>query len=219
MPTQTLQSFKHIFRIHLLLTAVLAGSSAIADKSRVDLLAAGKHAWDSVDATWNIDHGEIVGATRIKNGAITDPAASSFLVSKTILGGDIVVSMDVTFETGRYLGVYLDFGQDTQTGIWLATGHALAEDAAANEVERAYIKTVEDSFWIVRATGELPVQPGVPLHLRFARKGDYYSIFDGDTLVVTYRKPGGYPAGPLQIRLTNASARIHRLEVESDRTD
>jgi hypothetical protein len=219
MPTKTLQSFKHIFRICFLLPAVLTGSGALADKSRVDLLAAGKRAWDSVDATWNIDQGEIAGVTRIKNGAITDPAASTFLVSKAIFGGDIVVSMDVTFETGRYLGVYLDFGQDTQTGIWMATGHALAEDAAANEVERAYIKTVEDSFWVVRATGELPVKPGVPLHLRFARKGDYYSIFDGDTLVVTYRKPGGYPAGPLQIRLTNASARIHRLEVESDLTD
>jgi hypothetical protein len=219
MPTKTLQSFKHIFRICFLLPAVLTGSGALADKSRVDLLAAGKRAWDSVDATWNIDQGEIAGVTRIKNGAITDPAASTFLVSKAIFGGDIVVSMDVTFETGRYLGVYLDFGQDTQTGIWMATGHALAEDAAANEVERAYIKTVEDSFWVVRATGELPVKPGVPLHLRFARKGDYYSIFDGDTLVVTYRKPGGYPAGPLQIRLTNARARIHRLEVESDWTD
>jgi hypothetical protein len=219
MPTKTLQSLKHIFRICFLLPAVLTGSGALADKSRVDLLAAGKRAWDSVDATWNIDQGEIAGVTRIKNGAITDPAASTFLVSKAIFGGDIVVSMDVTFETGRYLGVYLDFGQDTQTGIWMATGHALAEDAAANEVERAYIKTVEDSFWVVRATGELPVEPGVPLHLRFARKGDYYSIFDGDTLVVTYRKTGGYPAGPLQIRLTNARARIHRLEVESDWTD
>jgi hypothetical protein len=219
MPTKTLQSFKHIIRICFLLPAVLTGSSALADKSRVDLLAAGKRAWDSVDTTWNIDQGKIAGATRIKNGAITDPAASTFLVSKAIFGGDIVVSMDVTFETGRYLGVYLDFGQDTQTGIWMATGHALAEDAAANEVEHAYIKTVEDSFWVVRATGELPVESGVPLHLRFARKGDYYSIFDGDTLVVTYRKPGGYPAGPLQIRLTNARARIHRLEVESDWID
>jgi hypothetical protein len=145
MPTKTLQSFKHIFRICFLLPAVLTGSGALADKSRVDLLAAGKRAWDSVDATWNIDQGEIAGVTRIKNGAITDPAASTFLVSKAIFGGDIVVSMDVTFETGRYLGVYLDFGQDTQTGIWMATGHALAEDAAANEVERAYIKTVRSS--------------------------------------------------------------------------
>jgi hypothetical protein len=219
MPTRKTQSFKHIFGSCFLLVAIVAGSNAIANRSKVDLLEAGKQAWASVDAGWTIDNGEIAGATRIMNGAITDPAASTFLVSKAIFGGDIVVSMDVTFETGRYLGVYLDFGQDTQTGIWMATGHALAEDAAANEVERAYIKTVEDSFWIVRATGELPVQPGVPLHLRFARKGDYYSIFDGDTLVVTYRKPGGYPAGPLQIRLTNASARIHRLEVESDLTD
>ena len=54
--------------------------------------------------------------------------------------------MDVTFDVGRYLGVYIDFSQDTQTGIWMATGHALAADAADNEVERAYIKTVENSL-------------------------------------------------------------------------
>jgi hypothetical protein len=219
MPTRRLQSFNHIFRIACLIPAFLTGSSAFAEKSRVDLLAAGASAWVSPEATWEIDDGEISGASRIMNGAITDPAASTFLVSKTIFGGDIVVSLDITFDTGRYLGVYLDFDQETQTGIWMATGHALAEDAADNEVERAYIKTVEDSFWIVRATGELPVRPGEPLHLRFERKGDYYSIYNEDTLIVTYRKPGGYQAGPLQIRLTNASARIHRLEVESDWTD
>ena len=36
------------------------------------------------------------------------------------------------------------------------------------------------------------------------------------TAIVTYHKAGGCPAGPLQIRLTNSSARIHRLSVESD---
>jgi hypothetical protein len=127
--------------------------------------------------------------------------------------------MDVTFDEGRYLGVYVDFDQDLQTGIWMATGHALAGDAADNEVERAYIKTVENSFWIVRATGELVVQPGALLRLRFVREGDYYSVFSDDTLIVTYYKAGGYPAGPLQVRLTNASVRIHKLNVESDRID
>jgi hypothetical protein len=214
-----LQSFKHIFPIGLLLPAILAGSNSLADRSTVDLLEDGSRAWVSVDADWKFDNDEIAGASRIMDGAITDPAASTFLVSKQVFGGDIVVSLDVTFDEGRYLGVYVDFDQDTQTGIWMATGHALTGDSADNEVERAYIKTVENSFWIVRATGELVVQPGALLRLRFVRKGYYYSIFSDDTLIVTYYKSGGYPAGPLQIRLTNASARIHRLRVESDWID
>ncbi len=219
MQTRISKSFKHISRIGFLFPLIFAGSSAFAEKSKIDLLEAGTRAWESTDATWNIGGGEIAGATRIRNGVITDPAASTFLVSKTVFGGDVTVSMDVTFDAGRYLGVYLDFNQETQTGIWMATGHMLAGDAADNEIERAYIKTVEKSFWIVRATGELPVQKGVPLKLRFVRKGDYYSIFNDDTLIVTYRKPGGYAAGPIQIRLTNASARIHGLIVESDWID
>ncbi len=219
MSIRTPQSFKHIFRISLLLPAILGESDALADGSTVNLLEDGSRAWVSVDAGWKFDNDEIAGASSIMDGAIRDPAASTFLVSRKVFGGDIVVSIDVTFDEGRYLGVYVDFAQDTQTGIWMATGHALPEDAADNEVERAYIKTVEESFWIVRATGELEVQPGALLRMRFVRKGDYYSVFSDDTLIVTYYKPGGYPAGPLQIRLTNASARVHRLRVQSDWID
>ena len=176
--------------------------------------------WQSSDpSAWKLSGSQISGATQIFDGAITDPDATTFIVSKHVFGGDIVVSMDVTFDVGRYLGVYLDFSRDTQTGIWMATGHALAANAPDNEVERAYIKTVENSFWIVRATGELVVESGATLRLRFVRKGDQYSIWNNETLIVTYHKAGGYPAGPLQIRLTNASARIHRLEVESDWID
>jgi hypothetical protein len=207
--------FKHIFAYPLLVAGIFA-TQAIAETSSVDLLADGQRAWQRVDPGWNFANGRISGASSIMDGAKTDPATSAFLVSNTVFGGNVVVSMDVAFEKGRYLGVYLDFDQDTQTGIWMATGHPLAEDAADNEIERAYIKTVEESFWVVRATGELVVRPGAMLHLRFQRNGDYYSIYSDDTLIVTYRKPGGYPAGPIQIRLSNARARIHRLVVESD---
>jgi len=212
-------TFKHIFKTGNLLLAVLAGLPAFAGDSMVDLLDGGDRNWLPADASWSFDGGEIAGASSIMDGAITDPAASTFLVSEKEFAGDIVVTMDVSFEAGRYLGVYLDFDQDTQSGIWMATGHALAEDAASNEVARAYIKTVEESYWIVRATGELMVEPGSLLRLRFVRKGDVYSIWNDQTLIVTYYKAGGYPAGPLQIRLTNASARIQRLTVESDRID
>ena len=216
MLNQRLRTFKHIFKASYFLAAALAAVPAIADSSTVDLLADGDRAWLPADTTWIFDNGKIAGTSSIMDGAITDPAASTFLVSQNSFGGDIVVTIDVTFNAGRYLGVYLDFDQDTQTGIWMATGHALAADAADNEVARAYIKTVEDSFWIVRATGELSVEPGSLLRLRFVRKGDVYSIWNEETLIVTYYKAGGYPAGPLQIRLTNARARIHRLVVEAD---
>ena len=196
--------------------AILPGSAVAAGHAKVDLLNEGARAWKSVNAGWKFANGVLTGASSIFDGAITDPAASTFLVSKAVFGGDIAVSMDLSFEQGRYLGVYLDFDQETQTGIWMATGHPLAEGAAGNEVERAYIKTVEESSWIVRATGELVVKPHMPLHLRFERKGDYYSIYSNGTLIVTYCKPGGYPAGPLQIRLTNASVRIRSLLIESD---
>ncbi len=216
MLNQRLRTFKHIFKASYFLAAALAAVPAIADSSIVDLLADGDRAWLPADTTWIFDNGKIAGTSSIMDGAITDPAASTFLVSRNTFGGDIVVTMDVTFNAGRYLGVYLDFDQDTQTGIWMATGHALAADAAGNEVERAYIKTVEESFWIVRATGELSVEPGLLLRLRFVRKGDVYSIWSDETLIVTYYKAGGYPAGPLQIRLINARVRIHRLVVVSD---
>jgi hypothetical protein len=216
MLSQQPRTFKHISKISYCLLAILTALPAFAGESTTDLLNGGSRNWLPADASWVVDNGEIAGASSIMDGAITDPAATAFLVSRKLFGGDIVVSMDVTFEAGRYLGVYLDFDQEAHTGIWMATGHALAPNAADNEVERAYIKTVENSFWIVRATGELVVEQGEMLRLRFVRKGDDYSIWSDETLIVTYHRAGGYPAGPLQIRLTNASARIHRLQVDAD---
>ncbi len=152
------------------------------------------------------------------NGAKTSPRASSFLLSKQTFGGDIVVAIDITFETGRYLGVYLDYDQQTQSGIWMATGHPPPEDPEERhlEVETAYIKTVEASDWTVRTQGELAIEPGKLVRLQFVKKGEDYSVWHDGRLIITYRKAGGYPPGPLQLRLMNARARIHRLEVQSD---
>jgi hypothetical protein len=182
-----------------------------------DLLANGGVDWRLTDDDqWAFSNGELTGTTKVFDGQKTDPDASTFLVSKATFGGDITVSMAVSFEVGRYLGVYIDFGQETQTGIWMATGHVLSADAADNEVERAYIKTVEDSFWIVRANAELNIKAGEVLMLRFERKDDDYSVWNDDRLIATYHRPGGYPAGPLQLRLVNAKVRIHQLQVRSD---
>jgi hypothetical protein len=217
VPDRISRLFKHIFRLGILLPGVIIAQTTYSAEAVVDLLAGGSALWRSPDTDhWVFSTAGLTGTTGTFDGHKTDPDASAFLVSKSTFGGDISVSMAVTFEVGRYLGVYIDFGQDTQSGMWLATGHALAADAADNEVERAYIKTVDDSFWIVRANAELNIKTGEALLLRFERKGDDYSVWDDDRLIATYHKPGGYPAGPLQLRLVNAKVRISQLEVRSD---
>lgn len=206
-------------RALLALAVVLAGQGALLGKTQViDLLQEGADSWRSPDLTrWSFVDGEIRGATPVLDGAITSPESSAFLVSKRTFGGDIEVSLDITFEHGRYLGVYLDYGQETQSGIWMATGHPLPEDPGESpfEIETAYIKTVEASDWTVRTRGELPIEPGKVVRLKFVNEGDDYSVWHDGRLIVTYHKPG-YSPGPLMLRLTNARARIHRLQVTAD---
>lgn len=205
-------AIKHI-TIPLLL-AMLASSQAFGQAT--DLLAGGAANWQAFDEDrWSFVNGELHGSTAKFDGDKTDPEASTFLVSKETFSGDYIISIDLTFDQGRYLGVYLDFGQESQSGIWMASGHALGADAPDNEVERGYIKTVENGFWIVRATGELIVQKGKRIKLGFSRRGDAYSLWNDGKLIAVYRKQGGYPAGPLQLRLTNSAVRIHDLQVKT----
>ena len=203
-----IQSLKHSF----LLVLVLPFSALAGHK---DLLEPG--AWTEVDTErWQFTGGQIHGSSAIFDGEKTDPVASTFLVASDVVESDFVVDLEVTFDRGRYLGVYLDFGQGSQTGIWMATGHPLAPDAPANEVARGYIKTVENGFWVVRATGEIVIEPGKRIKLGFSRRGETYSLWNDGKLIAVYRKEGGYPPGPLQLRLTNAAVRIHSISVEAD---
>lgn len=207
-------TFKH--KSTLLLLMFLAPLAASGQT--IDLLAKGADSWEPFDeARWKFVDGELHGSTAIFDGDKTDPDASTFIIAREKLEGEYLVSLDVSFDEGRYLGVYLDYGQKTQTGIWIASGHALPADAPDNEIERGYIKTVENGFWIVRATGDLAIAKGERIKLGFSRRGDEYRLWNDGRLIATYRKEGGYPAGPLQLRLTNASARIHRLEVRTGR--
>jgi hypothetical protein len=207
------QSFKHIFTLAIFLLPV----AVLAERLVTDLLDDAANDWHTPDpAQWYWTHGVLIGSSKIFDGDKTDPAASTFLVSQRTFGGNVSVTHDVSFQKGRYLGVYRDFGRESQSGIWMATGHPLEEAAPANDVERAYIKAVENGYWIVRATGELRIDGDEVVRLRFAGRGDVYNLYRDGHLVATYRKPGGYPAGPLQLRLTNAQATIVRLEVESD---
>lgn len=205
-------AFKH--NSMALLLAILACTPASGET--LDLLADGAEKWRPFDANrWRFVNGELLGSTAKLDGDKTDPEASTFLVSNDTYSGDFIVSLDLTFEQGRYLGVYLDFGQDSQTGIWMASGHALDADAPDNEVERGYIKTVENGFWIVRATGELVIEKGRRIKLGFSRRGETYSLWNDGKLIAVYQKDGGYPAGPLQLRLTNSAVRIHELQVRT----
>lgn len=206
-------TFIHTFPRVLALCASLT-LAAGARSAELDLLAAGKAAWRSpVAANWQFDHGAIRGRTTLLDGAKSDPAASLFLVSRQIFSGDYSVEVELRFHAGRYFGIYLDYAPETDTGIWMATGHALADDAAENEIERAYIKTVDDGFWVVRTSGELAVTPGQRLALRFERRGNNYSLWHDGRMIIHYDKPGGYPPGPIKLRLTNADASIDRLLV------
>jgi hypothetical protein len=206
--------FKH--KSMALLLALLLSTPASAEL--FNLLKDGAAQWQPFDQDrWRFVNGELHGSTAKLDGDKTDPEASAFLVSTRTFSGDYIVSVDLTFDQGRYLGVYLDFGQKSQTGIWMASGHALAEDAPDNEVERGYIKTVENGFWIVRATGELPIEKGRRIKLGFSHRGDTYSLWNDGKLIAVYRREAGYSPGPLQLRLTNASVRIHELQVRTSK--
>ena len=201
---------------HSSVVLLLGLAPALTAAQAIDLLAEGPAAWEPADpARWQFVDGEIHGSTAIFDGDKTDPEASTFLVSRDIVESDFIVNMEVSFDRGRYLGVYLDYGQASRSGMWLATGHALPPDAPDNEVARGYVKTVENGFWIVRATGELVIEPGRRVKLGFSRRGDAYSLWNDGKLIAVYRKEGGYPPGPVQLRLTNAAARIHVLTVRT----
>lgn len=204
----------------ILAAAVLAGGeSARADDGgeSYDLTDGGPSEWLPADGSrWQFRDGSISGRTPKLDGAKTDPAASAFLESRRVFGGNKSVDVELDFEAGRYFGIYFDYDPATESGIWMATGHFLSDEEQVHNVESAYIKTVDDGHWVVRATGELEVPADAPLDLRFEREGDDYRIWQGDRLVVTYRKPGGYPPGKLRLRLVNSAARIPRLAVSAD---
>jgi len=204
-----MRPFKHKLAGMLLL---LLSGTVFAQAT--DLLAGGADNWQSFDASrWRFADGELHGSTAVFDGEKTDPRASAFLVSSETFSGNFLVSLDVTFDKGRYLGVYLDYDPETQTGIWIGTGHALPADAPANEVERGYIKTIDNGTWVVRATGQLDIEHGQRVKLGFSRRGEDYSLWHDGRLIATYHKAGGYPPGHIQFRLTNAAVRIHRIEV------
>lgn len=182
-----------------------------------DLLAQGESAWRNFDESgWRFEDGQLAGETPVFDGAITDPAASIFLISKESFGGDVLVRMGITFVVGRYIGAYINFSQETESGIWMATGHTLSEEERGHHFASGYIKTVEGGHWMVRSTGELTIEHGSRVVLEFRRQGDKYTLSRNGRLVAIYHKEGGYPAGPLQLRLVNAKASIDELEVLSD---
>lgn len=204
-------AFKH--KVPVLFFALAVTSAASGETT--DLLSAGANGWRAHDQSrWQFKGGELHGSTALLDGSKTDADASAFIVSEQAFDGDYMLSMELTFDAGRYVGVYLDFDEDTQSGIWMASGHALPEDAPANEVERGYIKTVDGGNWVVRATGELDIERGRRVKLGFSRLDGEYRLWNDGRLIATYKK-SGYAPGPVQLRLTNSAVRIHRLELRT----
>ncbi len=220
--------------VALAAAVAFAGSLAVASSATVhaqivapeqpdlstDLLAGGEDNWTSPDwSRWEFHQGTVKGETlKFPEGATGDPDAAAYLLTRDVFGGDLELSMEIVFERSRYIGVYLDYNPDTDTGMWLATGHPLPEDdAGESQAETAYIKTVDNGNWTVRARGELTISPGEVIRLRWMKSGPDYSIWQDDRLVVAYRPERNYEPGPVMLRLMSAVAEIRRLEMRSDR--
>ena len=208
----------------------LAGASSVAVHAQIvaperpdlstDLLAGSNDNWTSPDwSRWEFNQGAVKGETlKFPEVATGDAEAAAYLLTRNVIEGDLELSMDIVFQRSRYIGVYLDYDPDTDTGMWLATGHPLPEDdAGESQTETAYIKTVDNGDWVVRARGELTISPGEVIRLRWVKSGPDYSIWQDDRLVVVYRPERNYEPGPVMLRLMSAVAEIRRLEMRSDR--
>ena len=215
-----------VFATSLLSSFLVALIPAIASADSTSIPTPGEHrdliaedAWIHPDSVrWTFQEAALGGRTITFPGIPTDDVrANSFLLSNAVFGGDLVLSMDVTFEQSRYLGVYLDYDPLTDTGMWLATGHPLPEEGSGGPgVEMAYIKTVDNGNWTVRATGQLVVVPGEELRLRWVKSGSDYSIWQDDRLIVAYRPERTYEPGRIQFRLMSAVMEIDRLDMAAD---
>jgi hypothetical protein len=177
-------------------------------------------AWKSPDETrWQFEGGRLRGRTfAFPEVATSDPEATANLVSKNSFGGEqLSLATDMVFERSRYLGVYIDYDPETDTGIWMATGHPLSEaDVDANrEAPMAYIKTVDEGHWKVRAKGELVFELGELLRLRWVKDGPDYQVWQDDRLVATYRPKRKYDPGHIRLRLVSAVFEVHKLEMTS----
>lgn len=207
-----------LFALGLIPETVSADSTSVPTPGEHRNLIA-QDAWVDPDSVrWTFQDDRLGGMTLTFPEIPTDDIrANSFLLSNAVFGGDLVLSMDIVFEQSRYLGVYLDYDPLTDTGMWLATGHPLPEGASGDpRVEMAYIKTVDNGNWTVRATGQLVVAPGEELRLRWVKSGNDYSIWQDDRLVVGYRPERTYEPGRIQFRLMSAVMEIDRLEMAAD---
>ena len=191
---------------------------ASSDALITDLLT--ETAWQSPDPTrWEFGEHSLNGRTfTFPEVATREADATANLVSERQFGGQqLSLVTDMMFERSRYLGVYLDYDPETDTGIWMATGHPLAaEESDAGKVPMAYIKTIDDGDWTVRATGELLIKPGQELRLRWIRDGADYQVWQDERLVASYRPRRNYGPGHVRLRLMSAIIEIDRLEMTSE---
>lgn len=131
--------------------------------------------------------------------------ANAYLLSDAEFSGDVAVSLQVKFLRGRYLGCYLGYDPASDTGYWLATGHAVGDNP--NE---AYIKIVRKGKWEVIAAAPLALEPNVEYRLCFQRTGAELAILVDGKSIVSAHAPE-FPRGHVQLRLHNT--KVELLEV------
>jgi hypothetical protein len=133
--------------------------------------------------------------------------ANAYLLSDAEYEGDIAVSLRLKFLRGRYLGCYLCYDPDSDTGYWLATGHAVGENP--NE---AYIKIVRNGKWEVVASSPLAIEADVEYRLCFQRTGAELAILVNGKSIVSSHAPE-FPSGHVQLRLHNTKIELFEVAV------
>lgn len=136
------------------------------------------------------------------------PRANAYLLHSERFAGDVSVSLRARFERGRYLGVYLCFDPVRENGYWIATGHAVGENAGM-----AYIKRIAAGRAEVIARAPLALEPGVEYSLRFARAGERIELWVNDKLALAHRDDR-YHAGEIRLRLHNAKVALGDVRVD-----
>ena len=147
------------------------------------------------------------------------PDANAYLRSAATYAGDVTVTLDCVLTRGRYVGCCLCFDPVAGTGYWLATGHDLGKYPG-----RAYVKLVRGRrldgrlHWHTQARAPAEVPTGVPVRIRFRKRGDRLSVaIDGKEAV--HWHDDRYRRGRVQLRFHNTDAVIQRLRVVAGEGD
>lgn len=158
--------------------------------------------------SWRVEggaNGAVIGET--EPWPHKHPRANSFLLSSESYSGDVLVEIQASFLRGRYLGCYLCYDPQTDSGYWLSTGHGVG-----NYPNQAYIKIVRNGDWKTMARAPLEIEPGKTYRLGYRRRGNELAVLVAGQPVVTWRDDT-FNSGKVQLRLHNTKVEITDLKV------